>query len=156
MKQLMVLGTFLAAALAVVSADNWPQWRGPQLNGLSADRQLPVRWSKAENIGWKLALPALSGSTPIVWNDRVYLSIAEGTDLSLWSVNRLTGAVVWKRRLGGGNVRSRKQNMSSPSPVTDGRRIWVMTGTGVVKAFDVEGTELWVRDIQRDYGKFGL
>ena len=50
----------------------------------------------------------------------------------------------------------RKQNMSSPSPVTDGKRVFVMTGTGVFKAFDFKGTELWARDIQKDYGKFGL
>jgi outer membrane protein assembly factor BamB len=49
-----------------------------------------------------------------------------------------------------------KQNMSSPSPVTDGRRVWVMTGTGVLKAFDFDGKELWARDIQKDYGRFGL
>ena len=46
--------------------------------------------------------------------------------------------------------------MSSPSPVTDGERVWVMTGTGILKAFDVEGTELWTRDIQESYGRFGL
>ena len=50
----------------------------------------------------------------------------------------------------------RKQNMSSPSPVTDGKTVWVMTGTGILKAFDFDGTELWARDIQKDYGRFGL
>ena len=50
----------------------------------------------------------------------------------------------------------RKQNMSSPSPVTDGTTVWVMTGTGILKAFDFKGKELWVRDIQKDYGAFGL
>jgi outer membrane protein assembly factor BamB len=46
--------------------------------------------------------------------------------------------------------------MSTPSPVTDGRYVWVMTGTGFLKGFDFEGKELWVRDIQREYGRFGL
>ena len=46
--------------------------------------------------------------------------------------------------------------MSTPSPVTDGSRVWVMTGTGILKAFDFEGRELWMRDIQKDYGRFGL
>ena len=46
--------------------------------------------------------------------------------------------------------------MSSPSPVTDGAAVWVMTGTGILKAFDFNGTELWMRDIQKDYGRFGL
>jgi outer membrane protein assembly factor BamB len=49
-----------------------------------------------------------------------------------------------------------KQQMSSPSPVTDGRSVWVMTGTGVLKAFDFAGKEIWGRNIQTDYGRFGL
>jgi outer membrane protein assembly factor BamB len=139
-----------------VAAENWPQWRGPLLNGLSAETNLPVRWSKTENIAWKLPLPEWSGSTPIVWGDRIFLNVAEGRNLSLWSIDRARGAVLWKRPLGGGNTRMQKQNMSSPSPVTDGRHVWAMTGTGVIKAFDFEGTELWARDIQKDYGQFGL
>ena len=71
-------------------------------------------------------------------------------------MDRAKGSVVWKQDLGGGNFKIRKQNMSSPSPVTDGRNVWVMTGTGVVKAFDFGGRELWARDIQKDYGTFGL
>jgi outer membrane protein assembly factor BamB len=46
--------------------------------------------------------------------------------------------------------------MSSPSPVTDGATVWVMTGTGFLRAFDYKGHELWFRDIQKDYGRFGL
>src|SRR5204863_9204859 len=49
-----------------------------------------------------------------------------------------------------------KQNMSTPSPVADGTGVWVMTGTGILKAFDFEGHERWQRDIQKDYGRFGL
>jgi outer membrane protein assembly factor BamB len=49
-----------------------------------------------------------------------------------------------------------KQQMSSPSPVTDGRMVWVMTGTGLLKAFDLAGTERWSRDIPGEYGRFGL
>src|SRR5205085_11664041 len=55
-----------------------------------------------------------------------------------------------------GNVQRQKQNMSSPSPVTDGRGVWVMTGTGVLKAFDFDGKEIWTRDFQKDYGRFGM
>jgi outer membrane protein assembly factor BamB len=63
---------------------------------------------------------------------------------------------IWKKRLGGGNTKMRKQNMSSPSPVTDGKSVYVMTGTGVLKGFDFAGNEQWSRDIQKDYGQFGL
>jgi len=137
-------------------AEHWPQWRGPSLNGVSAEKNLPVRWSATENISWTLAVPERSGSTPIVWGEHVFLNVGEGPSLSLWSVNRSTGEVRWKRPLGDGNRRMQKQQMSSPSPVTDGRSVWVMTGTGVLKSFDFAGKELWARDIQADYGRFGL
>ncbi|MGI8784111.1 MAG: PQQ-binding-like beta-propeller repeat protein [Acidobacteriota bacterium] len=141
---------------STVGADNWPQWRGPALNGVSQEKNLPLRWTTEENVTWKLAMPAWSGSTPILWGDRIFLNVAEGDTLSLWCVDRKNAAVLWKRPLGGGNVKMRKQNMSSPSPVTDGRGVWVMTGTGSLKGFDFEGNELWARDIQKDYGAFGL
>ncbi|HEU4595992.1 MAG TPA: PQQ-binding-like beta-propeller repeat protein [Pyrinomonadaceae bacterium] len=137
-------------------AGNWPQWRGPGLNGVSEERNLPERWSAAENVAWKLALPGLSGSTPIVWGERIFLNVGEGDALALWCVDRSKGEVAWKKPLGVGNVKMRKHNMSSPSPVTDGKTVWVMTGTGVLKAFDFAGKELWSRDIQKEYGAFGL
>jgi outer membrane protein assembly factor BamB len=146
----------LWCAAAAAAADNWPQWRGPDLNGASRETGLPVKWSQTENIAWKLAMPAWSGSTPIIWKDRLFLNVAEGDNLELWAVDRKEGSVLWKRPLGGGNVKLRKQNMSSPSPITDGQSVWVMTGTGIFKAFDFSGKELWARDIQKDYGAFGL
>jgi outer membrane protein assembly factor BamB len=141
---------------APLTAENWPQWRGPRLDGTSQEKNLPVKWTAQENVAWKLALPDRSGSTPIVWGDRVFLNVAEGDELQLWSVDRKDGTIRWKRPLGGGNVVMRKQNMSSPSPVTDGAMVWVMTGTGILKAFDFEGKEKWGRDIQKEYGAFGL
>ena len=146
----------LCSAAPHANADNWPAWRGPSANGLSSEVNLPVKWTKTDNISWRLALPGWSGSTAIVWGERIFLNVAEGSDLSLWSVDRVKGLPIWKRPLGGGNHREQKQNMSSPSPVTDGRAVWAMTGTGILKAFDFDGKELWSRDIQRDYGRFGL
>ena len=151
-----LMAACLVTLLPALAAANWPQWRGPDLNGVSGEKNLPAKWSATENVAWKLAMPDRSGSTPIVWGSRVFLNVAEGDDLSLWCVDRAKGTVLWKRALGGGNVKMRKHNMSSPSPVTDGRAVWVMTGTGVLKSFDFEGRELWTRDIQKDYGEFGL
>ena len=142
--------------LTVAHAENWPQWRGPNLNGVSGEKNLPVRWTTEENVTWKLAMPSWSGSTPIIWRDQIFLNVADGNDLYLWCVDRVKGAVIWKKLLGGGNVKMRKQNMSSPSPVTDGKNVYVMTGTGILKGFDFSGNELWSREIQKDYGHFGL
>ena len=149
----LILVTFIAAPLR---AENWPAWRGPTANGVSRETNLPSRWSKTENITWKLDLPEWSGSTAIIWGEHIFLNVAQGTDLHLWAVDRTKGQPIWKRHLSAGNHQERKQNMSSPSPVTDGRHVWVMTGTGILKAFDFGGKELWTRDIQKDYGRFGL
>jgi outer membrane protein assembly factor BamB len=145
----------IVGAMAV-SAANWPQWRGPGLDGISSEKNLPIQWDQQRNVAWKLAMPSWSGSTPIVWEDRIFLNVAEGDALSLWCVDRNKPAVIWKKPIGGGNVKVQKQNMSSPSPVTDGRHVWVMTGTGILKGFDFSGNEIWARDIQKEYGKFGL
>ena len=67
--------------------------------------------------------------------------MADGTELYLVCVDRNRGTELWKAHLGTGNAKVRKQNMSSPSPVTDGTHVWVMTGTGVLKAFDFAGKE---------------
>jgi outer membrane protein assembly factor BamB len=157
MRRLFVIFGFVMIAGATSSAD-WPNWRGPSADGVSPERNLPVKWSPAENIAWKLALPQWSGATPVIWGDMIFLNVAEadGNNLSLWAVSRSKGEVLWKKHLSGGNNKQRKQNMSSPSPVTDGSTVWVMTGTGFLKAFDFKGNELWVRDIQQDYGRFGL
>jgi outer membrane protein assembly factor BamB len=155
-KSLAAVASMLVLGISTLAAEQWPQWRGPMLNGVSSEKNLPVRWSTTENVAWKLAMPERSGSTPIVWGDHVFLNVGEGPGLALWAVDRSSGAVRWKQPLGGGNRRMMKQQMSSPSPVTDGRTVWVMTGTGVLKAFDFAGKELWGRDIQADYGRFGL
>ena len=147
---------FALAVSNVALAGNWPQWRGPFLNGTSDERNLPLKWSAGENVAWKLQLPDRSGSTPIIWGNHVFLNVAEGDDLFLWAADKQKGTVLWKQRLGGGNKMMRKHNMSSPSPVTDGKHVWIMSGTGVLKAFDFAGKEIWSRDIPKDYGAFGL
>ena len=136
-------------------AENWPQWRGPSANGISAETNLPVKWTTTENIAWKLPMPAWSGSTPIVWGDRIFLNVAENGSLFLWAVDRTRASRSGSGISATAIIEQRKQNMSTPSPVTDGTNVWVMTGTGILKAFDFSGKELWMRDIQKEYGRFG-
>ncbi len=147
----------MAALSTMATAGNWPQWRGAERTGVSAESGLPLKWSETENITWALPLPTWSGATPIVWGELIFLNVAENeNDLALWCVDRNGPKVLWKKPLGGGNQKYRKQNMSSPSPVTDGKTVWALTGTGMLKAFNFDGMELWSRDIQKEYGRFGL
>lgn len=71
MRQLVIVPVLILLFAAAPAAQHWPQWRGPQLNGISTERNLPLRWSKTENVVWSLPLPEWSGSTPIVWGDYV-------------------------------------------------------------------------------------
>src|SRR5262245_3439736 len=97
----VVLLSFAAVGL---SEDNWPDWRGPQKNGVvHGETALPTTWSPRDNIHWKLDLPGRSGSTPIIWNDHVLVNVTLRDQIELWAVNRRTGDVRWKRPLGGGN-----------------------------------------------------
>lgn len=145
----------------------WPQWRGPNLNGANPTaRNLPVTWSATENVAWKVALPSWSAATPVIWDDTVFVTSAErGFDGSkgntndkilLLAINRRDGSIRWQRVIGSDNQTYRKQNLASPSPVTDGRYVWSMTGSGNLSCHDFNGKEIWSRDIQADFGRFGL
>src|SRR5436190_13806376 len=76
---------FLFVAAAGIASENWPQWRGPTANGISDSKNLPTTWNaeRGENIVWKTALPAWSGSTPIIWGDHVFLTSPSKSDGSV-------------------------------------------------------------------------
>lgn len=74
----------------------------------------------------------------------------------LLAINRKDGSVRWSRMIGSGNRIYRKQNLASPSPITDGNHVWVLTGGGDLSCYDMDGDKVWARNIQDDYGRFGL
>ena len=65
----------LVIATATLSAENWPQWRGPGGQGISNEANIPTQWSATKNIAWKTELPS-GHSSPIVWNDRIFVTAA--------------------------------------------------------------------------------
>jgi outer membrane protein assembly factor BamB len=166
----------------VAAADQWPQWRGPNLDGTSPTTgSLPVRWSETENVVWRTKLPSWSAATPIIWDDTIFVTSAQegfqsprntgvverlvsgiksalyGSDqVLLLALDRKTGAERWRAVVGDGNHVEMKQNMASPSPVTDGRHVWVMTGQGTLTGLTFAGKQVWQRDIPKEYGAFGL
>lgn len=167
---LVYTGIFLTGSLWA----NWPQWRGPNSNGSSATaRNLPVTWTETENVLWRAKMPSWSAATPILWGDIIFVTSAEAGSLQLGAgrrgstepspdkifllaVNRKDGSIRWQRQIDSGNQLFRKQNSASPSPITDGSHVWIMTGNGKLTCFTMDGKEVWKRDIQADYGKFGL
>ena len=150
--------------------ENWPYWRGPEQNGVAQADALPVTWNESENILWKAPLPSWSGGTPVIWEDRIFVTSAShpstsgespdseagGPDLLLLCLSKSRGVVLWARVLDTGNQMHHKQNDSSPSPVTDGTHVWVVTGTGTVCALTMDGDLVWRINLQEKYGPFGL
>jgi outer membrane protein assembly factor BamB len=154
-----VLGFSLAsfATFRIARADNWPQWRGARMDGVSSETGLPAEWDvqSKKNIAWRLALPGPAGATPIVWDDRIFLTSVDDSDLVLIAADT-SGKQLWKQKVGSGNrfVRGDEGNSASPSPSTDGKHVWTMMGTGVLACYDFAGNQIWKTDLQKRYGEF--
>lgn len=141
---------------SLAPAENWGQWRGPSFNGTSPEKGL-LSEITAESIKWKAGLPGASGATPAVWDDTVFVSSPDpSNNLNLICLNRADGKVKWQKVVGTGNVVVGKGNMASPSPITDGKTVFILTGTGNLAAYDFSGQEKWKRDLGKDYGKFAI
>ncbi len=147
----------VAITLSTTQAENWPHWRGPALNGSSSEKGLPTQFSPTENVKWSLDLPGISGATPIIWDDKVFVMSPDAQkDQWLICVGRTDGKVLWKQKLAGGMLDKGRGNSTSPSPVTDGKTVWALVGTGQLAAFDMDGKSLWQRDLGKDYGAFNI
>ena len=141
----------------VTQADNWPQWRGPDSDGISHAKGIPTTWSKTKNVAWRLPLPGPAGATPVVWDDRIFISSIEGDDLVLLAAST-DGKELWKRKVGSGNrdARGGEGNSASPSPCTDGKHVWIFYGTGHLACYTVDGEEVWKFNVQDFYGDFEI
>ncbi len=154
------LPLLLLALFSTLAArgENWGQWRGPAFNGSSPEKGLPSKWSMTEGVKWSVPLPGVSGATPAIWGDSIFLSSTDaGKNLLLLCLERKDGKVRWQKMVvEGGNIDKGRGNMASPSPVTDGKTVWALYGTGDLVAYDFAGQELWKRNLGADYGKFAI
>jgi outer membrane protein assembly factor BamB len=158
-------------------ADNWPRWRGTENNGVSRERGLPVAWSEGEGVGvvWKCELPGWGDSTPVVWDDAIFLtSETDDGQLLLVRVSKASGKIQWTRKVGEGKAdrvsklpkkegEARRhqqfhdaQNYASPSCVTDGEVVIAHFGNGDLAGYDFDGKRLWLRNLQKDYGPYTI
>ncbi len=147
----------LSAGSRGLVAENWPQWRGPLGNGICREKNIPSQWSRTKNVAWRLKLPGPAGASPIVWNDRIFLTSVDGDQLILICV-RTDGKQLWRQTVGYGNknVRGDEGNSASPSPVTDGKHVWSFMATGDLACFDTTGKRAWKMNLQDRYGAFDI
>ena len=142
------------------ASENWPQFRGPGSQGRSAEAQLPFQWSATENVRWKAAIPGESWSSPIVWGDRVFVTTAteSGQSCRVLSLDRKTGKIRWNNEVFRQALRRKegRNTYATPTPATDGHRVYACFGDGSVAALDLAGRVVWTNRDHKFYGQHGL
>ena len=148
------VSTILVGAFAFAeSQSNWPRWRGPRDNGSNELGTYPVKWDATTNLLWKTPLPGKGCSTPIVWNDRIFLTApVDGQDALLaydWS-----GKLLWQTQVGIERPgKHRNGSGSNPSPTTDGEGVFVYFKSGNLAALDLDGKLRWKANLLERYGE---
>jgi outer membrane protein assembly factor BamB len=134
-------------------ANNWPNWRGPHLNGVADPGVYPVEWAADKNVAWKVDLPGKAGSTPAVWNGKIAITCPIGEQNGIVCLDQ-SGKELWRAMLGTARPgKHKKGSGSNPSPVTDGERIFVYYKSGDFAALDWNGNVLWHENLQQKYGE---
>jgi outer membrane protein assembly factor BamB len=162
-----------AVSLALAYGENWPGWRGPGSLGISAEKGIPVQWDISKNAKWKVEVPGLGHSSPIVWGNRVFVTTAVSSDPGSdnwqkgffsderkpdsaeisWKVlcfDRDTGKLLWEQtaiRAKPSNARHTKNSYASQTPATDGAHVYAFFGDQGMYCYDFKGKLIWSRNL---------
>lgn len=164
--RLRSLVSILAAHLTLASPDlqgeNWPQWRGPNGDGISAEEDVPVEWSPARNVLWKTAIQGEGHSSPTVWEDSVFVTtvLKESKERLLLRFDARSGQELWRRVVVTAEVEPmhRENSAASSTPVTDGQHVFTSFQNGRqvdVQCYDYAGKRVWTAQPLRFAGEHG-
>ena len=174
MRQLSLALILFAITVHTVAAQNWPQFRGPAATGIVEATGQPVKWdaAKSENVRWKLEIPGLAHSSPVVWGDKIFVTtaVSSGKDETrfglfgdvtpvkddpkhtwkVYAIDKSTGKILWERVAYEGIPKVKRHPKSShaaSTPVTDGKYLVAMFGSEGLYAYDLKGKLLWKQDL---------
>jgi outer membrane protein assembly factor BamB len=165
---------FIPGANAIAGdAGDWPQWRGPDWNGI-ARGEAPVHWSDSEHVKWKADIPGRGHSSPVIWGDRIFVTTSMPTGaasaepagggrrgfgsrslqpeqkLILMCLDRKSGNLLWERvsKVATPHEGYHPQygSFASNSPVTDGKHVIAFFGSRGVYCYDLDGNKIWEKD----------
>ena len=170
--QIGFLALALAAASAVINAQEWPRFRGNDAGVAPDDPALPDTWSQTENVVWTRAIPGIGWSSPVVWGDHVFVSTVVNTAQQeppkpgfylgdwpassaphrwmVYDIDFRTGAVRWEREVSSlppGKAKHLKNSYASETAVTDGERVYFYFANAGIFAFDLSGKPVWSKSI---------
>ncbi len=156
---LVVDALLLAWPTAVATAEDWPEFRGPTGQGLSSATSLPVRWDPRTNVRWKVPVPGKGWSSPIVHDGRIFLTTAVPSEedppkrqsLRALCVDAAKGKTLWDvevfvKHMRPGEKINPKNSFASPTPITDGERVFVHFGPDGTACLDRDGKRIWAND----------
>jgi outer membrane protein assembly factor BamB len=188
----IAFGAAIAAAMVAtarpartVQDASWPGFRGPSASGVADGQRLPDAWDgvTGKNVRWKVAIPGLAHSSPVVWGDRVFVTSAissrsgatfkpglygDGTasedrsphEWVVLALDRGTGKTLWTRTAYRGEPREKrhiKATYANATPATNGRYVVAFFGSQGLYAFDMQGKPVWQKDLGvLDVGAYDL
>jgi outer membrane protein assembly factor BamB len=154
-----LMSTVAIAPLALGEDLDWRQWRGPLGTGKTSASPGLTQWSASENVKWRVALPEPGNSTPLVCGDRIFLTqpLAQSNQRAMMCLDRQTGKELWRQSVDYSESEpTHKTNpYCSASPVTDGQRVIAWFGSAGLICWDMDGKELWRRDLGRQEHMWG-
>jgi hypothetical protein len=144
-------------------AEDWPQWRGPRLDGTVTETGIPLTWSQTENIAWKTPLPGKGHSSPAIFGDRIFVTSAledEGKQLLL-CLDRKSGKVLWtvEQPFKKQKLIHKLNSHASSTPATDGKLVWIAfhdEPAFVCCCYDYDGKLVWKKSPGEFHSKHGF
>jgi outer membrane protein assembly factor BamB len=145
-------------------AENWPRFRGPAGLGISPYTNAPANWNgtTAEGILWKTKVPLPGHNSPVVWEDRVFLSGADANTREVYCFDASSGKLLWQQAVepvADSNAEPldlmEDTGFAAPTVVTDGRRVCAIFANGDVGCFDIRGKKLWTRSLGVPESSYG-
>ncbi len=137
-------------------AKNWPGFRGPHGSGISTYANIPVKWdgNSGEAIVWKTNIPLPGHNSPVVWNDRIFISGANKKKRQVYCYDAISGKLLWQADVTNQSSSTGREieleddtGYAAPTVATDGKRVFAIFPTGDVGCFDFEGKKQWSRDL---------
>ena len=174
MKRFTLSAILITVAFTAVSAQNWPQFRGPSATGVNEGSAKPVKWdaAKSENVRWKTPIPGLSHASPVVWGNKVFVvsAVTSGKDETrfglygdvapvkddpqhawkIYALDKATGKILWEQTAYQGIPKIKRHPKSShaaSTPATDGKYLIVNFGSEGLYAYDLNGKLKWKKDL---------
>ena len=131
----------------VQEPEQWSRFRGPNGQGISTATGLPTQWSADENIAWKTPIPGNGWSSPVIWNDHIFLTAAtdSGKECRLLALDRKSGTILWNQHIFTQEIKQKhpRNSEATPTPVTDGQHVYAVFANAHFVATDFKGEIVW-------------